>query len=85
MRSQGVGMRACNSKKTGFSYSSTLNRAALFECVRAISSISQKTAQNTVNTFKHVNPYGVYNTYNPLQLFANTDKIFILHQLDSVR
>ncbi|WP_392566106.1 metalloprotease TldD [Utexia brackfieldae] len=81
---QGVGIRAILEEKTGFAYSGQLDLNRLIECAVAARSISDADGICIAPPLNAVQYSSIYPAINPLSLYAQQDKITLLHAVDTL-
>ncbi|WLS93706.1 DNA gyrase modulator [Gilliamella apis] len=83
-RDQGVGVRAIIGEKTGFAYTDQLSLARLEQSVLAANSITKQQTPIAVTPFKTAENITLYPSINPINSFAQEQKIAILQQVDKL-
>ena len=83
-RDQGVGVRAIIGEKTGFAYTDQLSLARLEQSVLAANSITKQQTPIAVTPFKTAQDITLYPSINPINSFAQEQKLAILQQVDKL-
>ncbi|MFC3123022.1 metalloprotease TldD [Agaribacter flavus] len=81
---RGVGVRAVNGEKTGFSYSDEISNTALIKACHAAKNIAPKADKAHVSkVFSKTNPKAIYGIDNPLSSMPDAEKINLLRMVDT--
>ena len=83
-RDKGVGIRALSEDKTGFAYTEEINLSALNQAATTAKSIAHKGNNETVKLERNLPPSIYYGSDNPLSSLTETEKLSLLHKLDTL-
>ena len=79
---QGVGVRAISGEKTGFAYSDDINTGALLEAAKSARAIARDGSTQAARTLVAGGGRSLYAPEDPIDAFANEDKVEALRALD---
>jgi TldD protein len=80
---QGAGLRAISGEKTGFASTDELTLTALLQAAKAARSIANSTGYLKHPKLIQQSQKRLYTTQNPLDSITETQKIALLHQIDT--